>query len=89
MAESVVRKLKEAGYEEHEKQQYMRYSRGRGDATYITHSLNIIRATANTEGQAIVRNIFGPPNGKASESQDDNYDSWFFNGYTGKSGTTV
>ena len=89
LAEKIGNTLQEAGYSVSEKQQYMRYFKAHGDSTYISHSFNIIRSFKNTDGQQIVANMFGEANGKASECHDDNYDSWYFNGYTGKAGSKV
>jgi len=88
MADSVAEKLLEAGYKKFERKQYHRYSKGRADATYIHYSLNIIRATRNTDAQKIITNTFGAPNGWASDSQDDRYCTWFFNGYNSKEGAS-
>jgi hypothetical protein len=65
----------------------IRYYKGQGDSTFIHHSLNIIRCSKNTYGQSIVSKYLGAPNGKASESQEASYDTWFLNGYTGKAGS--
>jgi hypothetical protein len=81
--------LSKAGYSSKDRDMCIRYFKGKGDSTYIHHSLNIIRANKNTEGQAIIQKYFGAPSGKASPSQDDTYDTWFFNGYTGKKGSSV
>lgn len=67
----------------------IRYFKSQGDSTYIHHSLNIIRASKNTEGQVLVQRFLGKPNGKASPSQDYTYDTWFLNGYTGKAGSSL
>ena len=88
-ADALAFKLEDAGYEKHERKIYHLYSKGRADATYIHYSLNIIRSTNSTEAESIIKKVFGEPNGKASDSQDDRYSSWFFNGYTGKKGSTV
>ena len=87
--DTLVIKLENAGYEKFERKQYLRFSKARADATYIHYSLNIIRSTTNTKAELIVKRTFGEPNGKSSESQDDRYSSWFFNGYVGKKGSTV
>jgi len=88
-ADSLALKLENAGYEKHEMKQYNRFSKVRADATYIHYSLNIIRSTVNSEADLIIKRVIGEPNGKASDSQDDRYSSWFFNGYTGKKGSVV
>ena len=87
--DSLTEKFENTGYRKIERQQYNRFSKGKADATYVHHSLNIIRATVNTEAEAIILSEFGMPNGKASDSQDDRYSTWFFNGYVGKKGSTV
>lgn len=87
--DSLAAKLQTVGYEIVARKQYNRFSKSRADATYIHHSLNIIRSTVNTEAELIIKKVFGEPNGKASESQDDRYSSWFFNGYIGKKGSKV
>jgi hypothetical protein len=81
--------LKEAGYSANPRKLYDSFSKGRGDKTYLTYSRNVIRATKNTQGERIVTRFFGKPNGKASDSQDHRYSSWFFNGYRGKAGSLV
>lgn len=88
-ADSLSAILESAGYEKVERKQYHRFSKGRADATYIHYSLNIIRSTVNTEAEELIKKAFGKPNGKASESQDERYSTWFFNGYVGKKGSTV
>jgi len=88
-ARVISEKLEKAGYVQHERKQYLRFSRERGDTTYIHHPFTIIRSTKSTVGESIIREAFGEPNGKASDSQDDRYSSWFFNGYTGKAGSSV
>ncbi|MBT4130099.1 MAG: hypothetical protein HOI31_01810 [Gammaproteobacteria bacterium] len=88
-ADSLVIKLENAGYEKYERKKYHRFSKGRADSTYIHYSLNIIRSTVNTEAELIIKKIFGDPNGKASDSEDSRYSSWFFNGYVGKNGSIV
>lgn len=81
--------LKNSGYSANMKQQNISFSKGYGDKTYMSHSLNVIRATKKTGGEKITKKIFGEPNGKASDSQDRRYSTWFFNGYSGKAGSKV
>jgi hypothetical protein len=88
-AKEIEAALSRAGYSSKDRDMCVRYFKGKGDSTYIHHSLNIVRANKNTEGQAIVQKLFGASNGKASPSQNDTYDTWFFNGYTGKKGSSV
>ncbi len=86
-ADSVSHMLERAGYTGTPKEVCISFSKGRGDKTYLHHSLNIIRATKNTVAEEIIISVFSNPNGRASESQDDKYSTWFFNGYSGKAGS--
>jgi hypothetical protein len=88
-AKSFTEDLEKVGYSVNSKQQNISFDKGYGDKTYLSHSLNIVRATKNTEGERVSIKTFGLPNGKASESQDDRYSTWFFNGYNGKSGSKI
>ena len=81
--------LSDAGYSSKDRDMCIRYFKGQGDSTYIHHSLNIVRASKNTQGSTIVQTFLGLANGRASESQDDTYDTWFLNGYSGKAGSKV
>ena len=86
-AESIANKLKSIGYSANPRKVYTSFSKGLGDRTFLHYSLNIIRATKNTEGEVVIQEFFGDPNGRASESQNGKYSTWFFNGYLGKAGT--
>jgi hypothetical protein len=88
-AEAIAARLRDAGYTANPRQEYTGFSKGRGDKTYLHYSRNVIRATVGTQGEKIIRSVFGPPNGKASDSQNDKYSTWFFNGYAGKAGSKV
>ena len=88
-ANKIAMSLVEAGYTEHTKKMYVRYSKEYGNSVFIHHSLQIIRCTGNTEAVLIIQKNLGPPNGIASESQDERFCSWFLNGYEGKAGTTL
>ncbi len=88
-AETIAAQLRNAGYTAIPRQEYTSFSKGRGDKTYLHYSRNVIRATVGTQGEDIIRDVFGPPNGKASDSQNDKYSTWFFNGYAGKAGSKV
>lgn len=89
LADSITKKLKSAGYIANIRKVYTSFSKGLNDKTYLHYSLNIIRARKNTEGEKIITQIFGNPNGKASDSQHDFLSTWFFNGYTGKKGSSI
>ncbi|EGR3176998.1 hypothetical protein J7X65_003349 [Vibrio parahaemolyticus] len=90
-ADSLARSLEDAGYISVERKMYTRYSSLiRGDSVFLHHSLGVIRCRLNTVANGIIESIFGQPNGKTPESQDDGQMvSWFFNGYTGKSTTKL
>lgn len=90
-ADSLARSLEDAGYISVERKMYTRYSSLiRGDSVFLHHSLGVIRCRLNTVANGIIESIFGQPNGKTPKSQDDGQMvSWFFNGYTGKSTTTL
>ena len=88
-SEYIAEALKEVGYIANQKKDYTSFSNGYGDKTYIKYNLRIIRATKNTDGERIIADIFGDPNGKASDSQNDRYSTWFFNGYSGRAGSKV
>lgn len=88
-AASYTELLKNAGYSANIRKQYISFSKGYGDKTYLHHSLNIIRATKNTEGEEVTKMTFGEPTGKASDTQDHLYSTWFFNGYSGKAGSKI
>ncbi|OCH42026.1 hypothetical protein [Aliivibrio fischeri] len=81
--------LTDAGYSSDNRKMCIRYFKVRGDSTFVHHSLNIIRASKNTNGSLIVKSLLGTANGKASESQEDSYDTWFLNGYRGKAGSKL
>ena len=94
LTESKVKKITamliEAGYSANPpKKVYTSFSKGRGDTTFLTYGLNVIRARKNSQGEEVITRLFGKPNGKASDSQDDYLSTWFFNGYRGKGGTLV
>ena len=89
LANSISEKLKAVGYIANVRKQYTSFSKGCCDKTYLHYSLNIIRTRKNTEGEEIITQIFGSPNGKASDSQNDFLSTWFFNGYTGKKGSSI
>jgi len=89
IAESITKKLKDAGYSANPRKEYISFSKGLGDKTYLHYSLNIIRATKKTDGEVVIFNIFSTPNGRASESQNKKYSTWFFNGYSGKAGSKL
>ncbi len=82
---SIAKRLREAGYQDYETTGYTRYKKKYGDSVFIHHRLNIIRATKDTKGN----DIFGDPNGKCCKGEEDRLNAWYFNGYTGKRGTTV
>ncbi|MEZ9304210.1 hypothetical protein AB4347_16165 [Vibrio breoganii] len=90
-ANSLACRLEEAGYIAAERKMYIRYSTSiRGDSVFLHHSLGVIRCRLNTVASRIIESMFGQPNGKTPESQDDGQMvSWFFNGYAGKSTTTL
>jgi len=88
-AQRITEMLVEAGYSANPRSYYTSFSKGRGDKTYLTYSLNVIRAVKNTQGEETITRLFGKPNGKASDSQDDYLSTWFFNGYRGKGGSLV
>lgn len=88
-AKEIKAELSLAGYSYKDRDMCIRFYKGKGDSTYIHHSLNIIRANKNTEGRNIIQKFFGIPNGKASPSQNNTYDTWFFNGYFGKKGSRI
>ncbi|HCG8650179.1 TPA: hypothetical protein NJ815_004411 [Vibrio parahaemolyticus] len=83
--------LENAGYTPTEKQMYIRFSTNkRGDSVFLHHSLDVIRCRDNTKAKDIIVLMFGAPNGKTPESQDNGTMlSWFFNGYVGKSTTRL
>ena len=81
LANSITNKLKEAGYTPNEMKQYISFDGGRDNKVYLTYSRNSIRATKSTEGESIIRSIYGEPNGRASDSQEHKYSTWFFNGH--------
>ncbi|EDN66551.1 hypothetical protein BGP_2609 [Beggiatoa sp. PS] len=91
--DSIIKKietiLKNSGYTSYSTKQYKRFNRERGDSVFIHHSKNIIRCTRKTEAFDILQREFGNPNGKESLEAEERNASWFFNGYTGKSGTTT
>ena len=81
--------LCEAGYKRTISEKCVRYFKCSGDSTYIYHSHQSIKASKNTLGQRIVAEKFGAPNGVATALKDKYYDTWFFNGYSGKDGTAI
>ncbi|PSW10319.1 hypothetical protein C9J01_19110 [Photobacterium rosenbergii] len=89
ISEELYKVLISKGYTANERKQYISFDKGRSDKTYIHYSNNIIRARKNTEGETIITTRFGKPNGKASASQHDYLSTWFFNGYTGKKGSSL
>ncbi len=90
-ADLLASRLEKSGYTSSERKMYVRYSTSiRGDSVFIHHSLDVIRCRVNTAASGVLESMFGKPNGKTPESQDDGRMlSWFFNGYTGKSTTTL
>ncbi len=89
-ADKIRNQLQSAGYEPTSKKAYIRYTKKRGDAVFLHHSLNVVRSYANTEAAEILKLALGPPNGKWPESQSGSEKlSWFLNGYEGKSTTTI
>ncbi len=89
MAEKIEGLLRESGYNSYETTGYTRYCKGRGDSVFVSHSLNIVRATKYTVGDAILHDEFGSPNGITPECEKDRNNTWFFNGYHGKRGTII
>jgi len=87
--EAIAAQLRNAGYTANSRQEYTSFCKWRGDKTYLHYSRNVLRAIVGTQGEGVVRAIFGPPNGKTSDSQNDKYSTWFFNGYAGKAGSKV
>ena len=89
-ANHIRENLERAGYKPVPKVMYIRYTKERGDAVFIHHSLNIVRCYANTDASRILESTLGPPNGKVSEHQAASHKhSWFLNGYGGKSTTVI
>jgi hypothetical protein len=88
-ADAIATRFRYAGYTANPRQEYTSFSKGRGDKTYLHCSRNVIRVTVGTRGDEIIRAMFGAPNGKASDLQNDKYSTWFFNGYAGKAGSRV
>ena len=88
-AEQLAITLIKSGYAKEIKQAYNRYTKKYGDSVFVSHSLNIVRCTPNTKASVIIENILGSPNGVASIDHDDNFDSWFLNGYEGRAGTAL
>lgn len=43
----------------------------------------------HTVAKDILLKMFGLPNGKGTAQEEARNDSWFFKGYSGKSGTTL
>lgn len=89
IVENITEELVVAGYIPNERKQYTSFSKERGDKTYLHYSHKIIRATKNTDGESVIRGFFGEPNGRASDTQNHIYSTWFFNGYSGKAGSSI
>lgn len=75
-------KLHDAGYQRHDLSQYVRFTRGHGDSSYVMNTLSIARSKKGTLGAEIFHEMFGQPNGSAPDKKEMSYDSWFFNGYS-------
>jgi len=88
-ANEIRRALSNAGYSEKVLVKYHRYFKNQGDHAVIHHSLNVVRSMKNTESSSIMKEFLGAPNGKATEARDDDYVTWFLNGYSGKAGTKI
>ena len=66
-----------------ERKHYWAYSHGARRSAYVHYNGRIIRVTRScAEVDKIAREIFGPPNGRASTAggQDKKFATWFLNG---------
>ncbi len=75
----IMDRLVQAGYLPEQQNSYVMWSKGRSNCAYL--SKHIIRTTINSEASAIIRRVAGPPNGSASEVQQDKFESWYTDGY--------
>jgi len=49
-AEAIAARLRDAGYTANPRQEYISFSKGRGDKSYLHYSRNFIRTTVGTSG---------------------------------------